>query len=507
MFQILNLETKQFITTDGGDVVTFPDGEAANKYCLFVRDQYGWRVQPRKIVNDEKWREREAKKFESGEYSLPDFLKPYVLPDHFVHLSKETNGVLAYTKDEFNGKANLRSKISLKTYLEKFNPVSVATWKELNLQFNLVVLETDGLKFAKTPEEIAFVYTNYDSKYDSLGTSCMRGTFSRFREHPTSVYGAGDLAIAYMADDKNRTIARALVYPEKKIYGRVYGSSTIHDLLKIRGYKKNNYYGETSWSESLSFSGARLRKVKLHGTSYLMPYIDENSLGVDDEGDFFRLRKMKSGEKIGIYNANGTSNPHYREPICCHVCHEEVEADIVRQVYENRNESHYWCLDCARKGTFECRRSGALYNTSTVNKVTMWNKEVWSEPSFENEGFTCAKTHLNYPNSSRVDVRTKNGVESWCDTIASKEAWMSDLTTEMYSNEFESVIYVNRYWMRSKVPPEELKNIKTFVKNGEYYDISLEGKKEEDYDVSRIPVLNAQQVYEYILSRYTQSPA
>ena len=216
---------------------------------------------------------------------------------------------------------------------------------------------------------------------------------------------------------------------------------------------------------------------------------------------------MKSGEKIGIYNANGTSNPHYREPICCHVCHEEVEADIVRQVYENRNESHYWCLDCARKGTFECRRSGALYNTSTVNKVTMWNKEVWSEPSFENEGFTCAKTHLNYPNSSRVDVRTKNGVESWCDTIASKEAWMSDLTTEMYSNEFESVIYVNRYWMRSKVPPEELKNIKTFVKNGEYYDISLEGKKEEDYDVSRIPVLNAQQVYEYILSRYTQSPA
>ena len=145
----------------------------------------------------------------------------------------------------------------------------------------------DGLKFASTPKEIVAVYTNYDEDCSQVADSCMRyeccdfpeGGSPRPPQHPCSVYGAGDLAIAYTVNVAGQTTARALCWPEKKIYSRVYANDgdRLHRLLKKRGFKKSGgYYGADNKHhastrdadpDAPSLAGARILRIAWRRTA------------------------------------------------------------------------------------------------------------------------------------------------------------------------------------------------------------------------------------------------
>lgn len=80
------------------------------------------------------------------------------------------------------------------------------------------------LQFASTPEEIVEVYR--------AGPHSCIADFPP-EVHPARVYGAGDLAVAWLGDGA-RTWARALVWPARRVYGRVYPADVYH---LVDGYR------------------------------------------------------------------------------------------------------------------------------------------------------------------------------------------------------------------------------------------------------------------------------
>ena len=57
--------------------------------------------------------------------------------------------------------------------------------------------------------------------------------------HPVRVYGAGDLAVAYMRNARGKINARTICRPEKKVYGRLYGASgRLREALEAQGFKR-----------------------------------------------------------------------------------------------------------------------------------------------------------------------------------------------------------------------------------------------------------------------------
>lgn len=87
-------------------------------------------------------------------------------------------------------------------------------------------------KYAKTQEEIIRVYR--------FGPhSCMKGRVS------VAAYAKGDLAVAYLTHIKSgRIVARAVVWPKKGLYWRMYGDSKrLQHSLAYRGYRHGRLKG------------------------------------------------------------------------------------------------------------------------------------------------------------------------------------------------------------------------------------------------------------------------
>lgn len=86
--------------------------------------------------------------------------------------------------------------------------------------------------------------------------------------HPTQAYGStanvkSDLAVAviWTDDQKNRSKARCVIWPEKKVYSTVYGDYALRHALECDGYTSGN------------FVGAKIRRVEYDG-GILCPYMD-----------------------------------------------------------------------------------------------------------------------------------------------------------------------------------------------------------------------------------------
>ena len=247
------------------------------------------------IIREMKWTERE---------SIKEYVKPvwahekfwleneHIHKLHFVHKSTKNPDLLAYTPDNNKGMRDIQVMIKPGKYLQRYFS-EILTEKEILFYSEWQATGTRKssyqsceVKFAATAEEIEFVYLNGPS-------SCMScpikdfGTDYRLPAHPTTVYAAGDLQIAYMEFPENhsksgRICARALVWPDKKVYSRVYPTTNMYVrdgftsedesiaarqafTLKLRalGYEEG------------SLQGAKLLKIKIRSDKYLMPYLDK----------------------------------------------------------------------------------------------------------------------------------------------------------------------------------------------------------------------------------------
>ena len=349
--------------TEDSKVKTFETGQEAKAFAKSLNNILGTKYQPRAYhpeqANDD-WKQRERLKFFSGEYQevLPSIAK-HCKEEHFVHVSKGKPEELAYTKDAFDGARDVQKRISVRGYLEVHAPSVSAEEREALALEHLDWMLASVVKFARTPDEIEKVYTNYDEGSSEVASSCMRYKAESFasKEHPVRIYGAGDLAIAYLANEDGQTTARALCWPAKHIYSRVYGTEWLHDLLKKLGYKKScSYYGDGSGA---SFEGAKVLRIEHHG-DYVTPYIDGTvglSFGSDDR---YLVMSESPDLENGEGGLTGSDEDYYR----CERCSELMNEDDGYRVHVSRWGAEVWCDNCEENHSFRCTGDDERYSSS-----------------------------------------------------------------------------------------------------------------------------------------------
>lgn len=323
-----------------------------------------WQV--RSATSDKDWREREKNRFASGEYqAVPwadhaawlDILKNNKnLADHFVHVSKDKNDLLAYTPDEKAGVADNQRRKTPQRYLSQYVPSQYSGHVNEFLNLWTKHVNANLLRFATTRDDARRVY--------EIGSdSCMKGKSTRWfpddnAAHPGEAYIAGDLAIAYI-ERAGTVTARCVCWPDRKLMSdRVYGneSGVLQSLLSADGYKK----GE--------FLGARLLKIP-YQNKFITPYIDPpTSPKVIDDGEFFVIAKTHSEKTIHELQSPLTE---LQVPYISQLSGKEFNPRKDRQttVYVSENETQTWSRSEAKEHAFTCSKDGYYYCKKNVEFI------------------------------------------------------------------------------------------------------------------------------------------
>lgn len=265
-------------------------------------------ISERERVN---WMKREYQRFADGVYIDVPWIrftqcwtpyhadKPtndYAIPSmafHFAHLSLKTPGQIAYTPSDEHGYQDRQVTLNTARYLEKYHDGYFSTSEIADYVARVKAL-TASFNLATSTEEIVQVYMHGPS-------SCMSHEVSYYRSHvhPVSVYGESDLAVAYLGEPSDAR-ARCLVWPEKKRYTRVYGDSTLGQLLRNHGYKQHEEENGSDWG---GLEGARIRAIRLEDgngrkrSGYVFPYIDAAaSASLSSDGQWFTLHESGEGD-------------------------------------------------------------------------------------------------------------------------------------------------------------------------------------------------------------------
>lgn len=178
---------------------------------------------------------------------------------------------------------------------DKFTDAQIATMA------NQVAIESapPTLCIARTPKEI------YET-YLSGPKSCMQYMKSSgFQGHPVEIYGGPDLGLAYLKKSPDRIVARALVWPEKKIFGRCYGNEVaLKRALTTAGYKSVYGSGDGQGKDAAGpWLGARLGCIPypvpkpsgpcvLKHPVFLVPYSDHWNYAnhiTDKDGEWLQV--------------------------------------------------------------------------------------------------------------------------------------------------------------------------------------------------------------------------
>jgi hypothetical protein len=228
------------------------------------------------VYIDESWKKREIQKFTNGQYQPLVWQdekwyiesKERIFDKFFPHVSMKDTTIIAFTESPEKGMQDVQTPIKPGKFLQRFfgkvlTPEEITLWANKHTEAWADVLK---LKFAETPEDIVKVY-----EMDSGFTSCMQKPINHFEPllNPTRIYAKG-LKLGYILDSKGKLIARALVWPEKKKVGRIYG-----DDFRFRAAVKEKLGFDTQSNNSNydKFYGAELEAIEFEN-GYIGPYID-----------------------------------------------------------------------------------------------------------------------------------------------------------------------------------------------------------------------------------------
>jgi len=326
--------------------VVFATGSEANDYRalmsrLHPNDLYRVvRVDAAVEAGGVSWQEREASRFESGAYSpLPwDSEVWFDRSRHYAHVSKLHPGKLAFTVDAAKGAADIQTSMSPGRYLTRYfadalTAPEIGTWAATLSDGG----DDDGFRLAGTPDDIERVYKEGPR-------SCMVFAHNEHASsvHPCRIYGAGDLAIAYLERDGDIT-ARVLCWPERHLYCRIYGDETrLFAALERRGYTNG------------SLDGARLLMIP-QGDGYVMPYLDRGGACFHSDGRHLQLT-LNRGE-LEVHRTDGCTEEEGQECEDCgnHYPEEQMywieEAD--RTVCDNCVSDYPHCESCGERSRNE----------------------------------------------------------------------------------------------------------------------------------------------------------
>jgi hypothetical protein len=447
MFNVIDLESGLPIT-GSGHILTFEDGASAAKYAIQYFEVTGKKAQVRVVVNDS-WQVREKLRFESGDY-LPvawnhaqfwlDNIEIHRL--HFAHRSKIKDSCLAYTESPEKGSQDRQTRIKAGAYLTKYF-ADILSESEINhyarLHASIENALDSEIKFASDADLIEEIYKNGPESCMSYSAGDYEGDF-----HPVRVYGDSDLQLAYVerqSDYHSKPIAaRALIWPDRKIYGRVYPTPERYSDDK-RTIARAEYNGLIIALEKLGytsgrFDGAKIQKVENTNRrgGYIMPYLD-GTQGVDDIGNYFLITSN------GDYSATETTglvseNSRYTCENCEESCDEENTSIV--NITGNRS-TQSWCESCVTNHTFHCYGYDEIFS-EYVDSIVADDGYNYSSRYAERNLEFCARTESYIVNESVDQVITSNGSEQWCESAISDHAFFCNKNDSYYSNDdYESV--------------------------------------------------------------------
>lgn len=262
------------------------------------------KVQPRPYATDSNWRDRERQRFSDGTYqALPwaedswwtsALAKRPSLVEHFAHVAKDAPGMLSYTESAQKGALDRQTRARPGRYLSAhFAEVLSADEIRAHAARYAATFEGLELRFSDSATSIERVYRRGP-------TSCMSHPPGDYQTpyHPVRIYGDSDLSVAFIGQgtvnsSEFHVSARALVWRERKVYGRIYGDSDrMAYLLELAGYKQGGTERDSEGRAKNPFPGARLPLRTLEGdpTRIIMPYVDGHSRAlISDDGKWLTL--------------------------------------------------------------------------------------------------------------------------------------------------------------------------------------------------------------------------
>jgi hypothetical protein len=289
----------------------------------------------------------------------------HIWADLFPYVSDEDPTMIAFTASPEDGERDRQTRTRPGRFLSRFfqgvlTPKQIAYYAEWWTNGGPPnVAEGENVRFASSPLDIARVYR------ECVATSCMdSGHFDDDHDSPVRIYGAGDLQLAYLveSDGEDEAItARALVWKENKVLGRVYPEPHNGNAgERLRSFFEHAGYASL-YAASDGFEGARLLKIQ-KGRSYVMPYLDVG-YGVDrnDDPKFWRMTRHPD---YACDSTDGLLEPEeYYE---CDRCGESVDEDDLGAVVTDvtflgngtinwlRTHSESYCETCRNRRTFYC---------------------------------------------------------------------------------------------------------------------------------------------------------
>jgi hypothetical protein len=398
-------------TLDGLYATPFQAQTKADEYAA-MHPTYVYGVRPAT------WQEREANMFTSGVYTSPVWVEERFWQNyghhfihHYVHVSHADAETVAFTEDARKGEADRQTLIKPGKYLQKFMgagpsgeiehgpmkgypPVITkqqvayyAAWHKAGTRPE----SEDTLHFATTADEMVRVYR--EGPY-----SCMRGCDKNWsdEDHPVQIYAAGDLQFAYLNNASMEVIGRALCWPDKQVFGRVYptpnspGETLLYDEL----HQRLKSLGWTSINERQNvFEGARLLRARNSDGEWMMPYLD-HEYGVEDHypsggGSFWKM----------------THDSHHQDNTDGTYCGGDDDEDFD------------WHCDCCEDGFSDNHSSYSVYSgwrVTAPGRGYATGERSWCEGCQENNAYYCDGAEEYFTdNTPEVEVGHERFCKEW----------------------------------------------------------------------------------------------
>lgn len=366
------------------------------------------------------WQSREADKFSDGEYVYVPWSDRDQFPDHYVHISLNTAGHVAYTADDESGHLDKQTSLKVGRYLQRFY-ADKFTSAEIAQYVATVSGDGYALKIATSPDDIETVYVNGPN-------SCMAHSESSYSssEHPVRVYGDSDLAVAYYGNMDSAS-ARAVIWPEKKIYSRLYGAEqTLRRMLENAGYTSG------------SLRGARIRAVECRNTgSWIVPYVDCCTSGSLVRSNGRQWIMLGSGD-IDLRGTDGIAEPNRDDQFYCDGCSDYQNQDNYGG--SDANHRYSYCSDCysERFTCCEACNENVASDSTYIDHSGRYDRTL-CEDCYNDASETCAvcDTSFNPLEWSRSDRQTReaNDTETLCDDCAENHVYCSQCETHYCTDE------------------------------------------------------------------------
>ena len=445
LFAVLDVTANVFLKNESGEIQCYPSGELAKNIAIDLTQINGRKYQPRPYVKlTDDWQARERERFESGEYiSVLPSLGVHCKLEHFVHVSIKDPAKLAYIRTPEDGAADRQKQISVRGYLEIYMPDLPQSKRDEIAEEHAEHFAARDLKFARTPDEIEEVYTNY-ANCGSVATSCMRyaadsNNFT-LHMHPVRVYGAGDLAVAYIANEDGKTTARTLCWPERKVYTRVYGTNDtickLHTLLQIQGYKKScnwrDYGGRGNNFADYGLEGARVLRVqgKNYPNAYIAPYCDDVPyMAACDDKKYFVL-STHSGYSMRNTNGLTLDDDELEGPYVCEYCEEHFHESGDLTTVNVRGGTQEWCEYCRNECAFYCDGTNEYYSESFYSDVVINGTRY--ELEYARENYYKCEHCREWSTESLIEVRSSNAAQDVCPDCATERAFRCTVDGKLY---------------------------------------------------------------------------